>query len=103
MNEVCRVAETDDSVLTAAGLAARLGIAGRTLNRVLGERVGVTAKWLIDRRRLQRAAHVLREHPDISLADLAAALGYADQAHLTRRYRDIIGETPGRYRRRARR
>ncbi|REF35329.1 AraC family transcriptional regulator [Thermasporomyces composti] len=101
VNEICQVAESDDSVLTVDDLAARLGMAVRTLNRALSERVGVTAKWLIDRRRLRQAAHVLREHPDTSLADVAAALGFADQAHFTRRYSAIIGESPGTYRRRA--
>uniref|UniRef100_UPI00135ACF58 AraC family transcriptional regulator n=1 Tax=Agromyces humi TaxID=1766800 RepID=UPI00135ACF58 len=32
-----------------------------------------------------------------ALADLAADLGFADQAHLTREFRAVIGETPRRY------
>ncbi|MGA3564590.1 helix-turn-helix domain-containing protein [Melissospora conviva] len=98
VNAACHLAETDASVLTAAVLAQRLGVADRTLRRALAERTGVTAKWLIERRRLQHAAEVLRRHPSTSLARLAADLGYADQPHFTRRYRDIIGRPPGRAR-----
>jgi AraC-like DNA-binding protein len=32
------------------------------------------------------------------LAEIAAQLGYADQAHMTREFRAIFGCTPGRYR-----
>ncbi|MFX0592792.1 helix-turn-helix domain-containing protein [Melissospora conviva] len=69
--------------------------------RCAAERTGVTAKWLIERRRLQHAAETLRRNPSESLAGLAAELGYADQAHFTRRYRDMLGEPPGRSRRHA--
>jgi AraC-like DNA-binding protein len=33
--------------------------------------------------------------------DVAAMLGFADQAHLTRAFRNAMGTTPGRYRVRA--
>jgi AraC-like DNA-binding protein len=31
------------------------------------------------------------------LADVAAEVGFADQAHLTRRFRQFLGTTPGRF------
>lgn len=94
-NTVCHVAETDTSVRQVGDLAERVGMAQRTLHRLLTHRVGVSARWLIERRRLQDAAAVLRDHPDVSLAELAVDLGYADQAHFTRRFHEIVGRTPG--------
>jgi len=37
------------------------------------------------------------EAGETALADLAADLGFADQAHLTRTFRRAVGVTPGRY------
>ena len=46
---------------------------------------------------MQEAAAALAAPDAPSLADLAAELGFADQAHLTREFRAVIGETPRRY------
>lgn len=98
VNRVCRLVESDSGILTVGNLARRAGIPRRSLHRLLSTRVGVSASWLIERRRLQEAATRLREEPELPLAALAADLGYADQAHLTRRFQAMIGLTPGQLR-----
>ena len=45
--------------------------------------------------RFQRFLTLLRGTGHRSLAELAAAAGYADQAHLTRESRRLAGGTPG--------
>jgi AraC-like DNA-binding protein len=100
-NEACRVAEEDAGVLRVSELADALGVTVRTLSRVVRQHSGVTPKWLIECRRLQTAATTLHADPRRDLAALAADLGYTDQAHFTRRYRRVIGETPDRTRRRS--
>lgn len=102
-NEACRIAEEHADVLRVADLAGELGTTTRTLSRVVREHTGLTPKWLIECRRLQVAATTLHAEPATDLATLAAELGYADQAHFTHRYRRVVGETPDRTRRRARR
>lgn len=102
-NAACRVAEEDADVQRVADLARALGTTTRTLSRVVRQQTGLTPKWLIECRRLQVAATTLHAEPATDLATLAADLGYADQAHFTRRYRQVVGETPDRTRRRARR
>ncbi|MBC3190744.1 AraC family transcriptional regulator [Pseudonocardia sp. C8] len=102
VNRVCALAEERDDVLRADQLAEEAGVTPRTLERMVRAHVGVTPLWLIECRRLQHAATVLREDPGTDLAALAAGLGYADQAHFTRRYRAVVGETPGATRRAAR-
>jgi len=47
-------------------------------------------------RRLDRARELLKV--ERSLADIALACGFADQAHLTRKFRDAYGLSPGRWR-----
>ncbi|MFP5072266.1 helix-turn-helix domain-containing protein [Pseudonocardia nantongensis] len=102
VNRACALAEERDDVVRADQLAEQVGVAPRTLERLVRGHIGLTPLWLIECRRLQRAATRLRLDPDVPLAELAAELGYADQAHFTRRYRVVCGETPGVTRRAAR-
>ncbi len=84
--EVTRVAEVADA----------FGLGERALQRLVLSRVGLSPKWLIQRRRLHDAVARLKAG-DRSLADVAADLGYADQAHFTHDFRTVTGLTPGRY------
>lgn len=102
VNRACALAESRADVVRADQLAELVGVAPRTLERLVRGHIGLTSLWLIECRRLQHAATVLRTDPDTALAGLAADLGYADQAHFTRRYRAVLGETPGATRQTAR-
>ncbi len=93
-NLACQVAEMRDDILQTAALAAELHASTRTIERIIREHTGFSPKWLIECRRMQRAATTLYAEPDTALAGLAADLGFADHAHFSRRYRSIIGETP---------
>jgi AraC family transcriptional regulator len=66
----------------------------RSFRRAYGVTVGEYARGL----RLDWAAARLAL-PDASLAEVAAAAGFADQSHFTRAFRRHTGVTPGRYRR----
>jgi AraC-like DNA-binding protein len=58
--------------------------------------VGLGPKVYCRVRRLQGALARIGSAP--SAADLAAAAGYSDQAHMTREFRELAGVSPGRYR-----
>ncbi|MGP6173799.1 helix-turn-helix domain-containing protein [Corynebacterium sp. A21] len=40
----------------------------------------------------------MREKPEVTVAEVAAGLGYADHSHLAADFRDILGITPKDYR-----
>lgn len=84
---------------TVGELAALVGVGERQLQRVCRRRIGLSPKWLLQRRRLQEAAARLGEADPPALADLALELGYGDQAHFTRDFTTVIGRSPGRFRR----
>ena len=65
----------------------------RTFRREYGVTVGEYARAL----RLDWAQALLSD-PDLSLAEVAAGAGFADQSHFTRAFRAYAGVTPGRYR-----
>jgi AraC-like DNA-binding protein len=95
---VARVAETDRSVRRVEDLSALAGVTERTLQRMFAEHAGVTPAWVVRRYRLLDAAERARLHGDeVNWADLAADLGYSDQAHLVRDFRAHLGTTPAAY------
>jgi AraC-like DNA-binding protein len=95
--EVARLAESDRTVRRLGDLCERSGLGQRTLQRMFLQYAGVSPTWVIRRYRLLEAAEAVREGKPVSWADIAAALGYADQAHLTRDFRAAIGQTPAAY------
>jgi AraC-like DNA-binding protein len=97
-NELARIVDGDPDVLRVADAAARLGVSERTVSRLARRFIGVTPAAMIRRRRLQEAAEQLRADPRIPLAEIAARHGYADQSHLSRDFRAVLGITPAGYR-----
>jgi AraC-like DNA-binding protein len=62
------------------------------------QRVGLTPKRYLRIARFQRVLQAAAHGTRIDWAALAAAEGYADQAHLVREFRSFSGLTPSRYR-----
>ena len=96
LNRVVQVVESDPDLLTVTDLAARVGVTERSLQRLTERHLGLTPKWLIQRRRLHEAVHHLK-HGTQTLAGIAADLGYTDQAHFTRDFGRVTGRTPGEF------
>jgi AraC-like DNA-binding protein len=74
-------------------LAAHLGVTERSLHRRCSAAVGYGPKTLHRIMRFRRAL-ALGSAAAPSLGALAAATGYADQAHLSRECRRLAGQTP---------
>jgi AraC-like DNA-binding protein len=95
---VGRITE-DPGLRRVAQLAEVSGLPERRLQRLFADYVGVSPKWVMRRARLHEAA--LRVEADgpasVDWAALAADLGYADQAHLSRDFTATVGVPPTRY------
>ena len=83
-------------VVRVSEMARELGTSERSLQRLAEQRLGLGPKWLVQRRRLHDAVEALKAGTT-SLADVAADLGYTDQAHFTHDFRTVTGMTPGDY------
>lgn len=79
---------------TAERLPEILGLSERTLRRRCREAFGYGPKTLDRILRFQRFFRLSRGAEPGRIAGLAAAVGYADQAHLTREARRLAGMTP---------
>jgi AraC-like DNA-binding protein len=89
-------AAADRSILKVDDLARHCATNRRTLERLFAKYVGVSPKWVIQRYRLHEAAEQLAAGMT-SQADLAAALGYADQAHFIHDFKRMVGRSPAAY------
>ena len=93
INRIVDYVENYSSVRSVAEVCARFHLTERTLQRLTRRRIGLSPKWLIQRRRLHEATDRLRSPG--TLAAMAADLGYADEAHFVRDFRTVTGMTPG--------
>ncbi|MFE6102041.1 helix-turn-helix domain-containing protein [Streptomyces laurentii] len=87
------IAEGDPTADTLFALAESLGVSPSRLSRAFPRHLGVSVTRYRHRVRIGRALDRL-EAGETSLSALAADLGYADQAHLTRTMRQYLGHTP---------
>jgi transcriptional regulator GlxA family with amidase domain len=80
--------------LPVAELARQTGWSRRQLEREFLQKVGVSPKTLSRVVRFQNLLRLSGRNPARPWSDLAAACGYADQAHLVRDFREFSGATP---------
>jgi AraC-like DNA-binding protein len=96
-NRMVDLLEAGTVARSPAGLARQLHVSERSLQRLAARFVGMPPQLLLRRRRLQEAAERMRADPAADLGALAAELGFADQSHLTREFRSVLGATPRGY------
>lgn len=77
------------------------GYSPRHFIALFRQAVGMTPKHYFRIRRFNAVLRRLAAGEGSGLADIAAATGYADQAHLGREFRELAGLTPRQYRPRA--
>ncbi|MFI5225037.1 MAG: helix-turn-helix domain-containing protein [Candidatus Limnocylindrales bacterium] len=82
--------------VTLRTAAELVGVGETQLARAFSDTFGIAPHAYLIGRRLDAARlRILDGQP---LADVAAEVGFCDQAHLTRRFRRFLGTTPGRFR-----
>jgi AraC-like DNA-binding protein len=89
-----------DALIEAGGtvgtdeLARRFSLSSRHVTRLCRRAVGLSPKQLGRVVRFQSALRALAGSPTRRLAELAAAHGYFDQAHMSGEFRALLGSTP---------
>lgn len=92
---------TDRSLARVDQVAAACSLPIRALQRLFTTYVGVGAKAVLARYRLQDAVAAIDAAEVDQLAELAVRLGWFDQAHFSRDFRTVIGTSPSAYLQRA--
>ena len=78
-----------------SALAAQCGISRFALLRLFAKETGLPPHAYTTRARLREARRLLLQGEPA--AQVAAAVGYVDQSHLTKRFKAAFGITPGQY------
>ncbi len=87
--------------ITLSAAAGRVEAGATVAARAFSDAYGIAPhRYLIGRRLDAARDRILRGQ---SLADVAVEVGFVDQAHLTRRFREFLGTTPGQFARSRRR
>ncbi|ELT48261.1 AraC family transcriptional regulator [Ochrobactrum sp. EGD-AQ16] len=87
-----------DRRLSVAEMAAAVGLSESWFANVFKQTTGKTPLQWQMAKRIDRAQQLLAES-DMTVAGIAAQLGFTDQAHLTKAFRQVVGETPAAWRR----
>lgn len=86
-----------DQKISIQTLAALVGLSKFHFCRAFKRSEGITPLRFVLRCRVTWVAHLLAT-TELPLSRIAFAAGFADQSHCTRRFRELIGITPSRYR-----
>jgi transcriptional regulator GlxA family with amidase domain len=78
-------------------LAGLVGLSRFHFARAFKQSEGVTPCHFLFLCRVRRAQQLL-VNTDLPLGQIAIAAGFADQSHFSRRFRELVGITPGKYR-----
>jgi len=82
-----------DSGISLQEVADAVGLSTRHFAQLFKEWIGETPHRYVIRQRVERALRLL-EQGDRSLAEVALAVGFYDQAHLTNNFKRLTGMTP---------
>ncbi|MEN6669798.1 helix-turn-helix domain-containing protein [Psychrobacter sp. B38] len=69
----------------------------RQLERYVKDTCGITAKHLARIYRVRQARQLIKDNPQLSLAQLALECGFTDQSHLNNEFNTILQITPAKY------
>ncbi len=96
VDQALSIIATNHGAIAIEALATRVGVTRRHLERQFREFVGLRVKHVARISRIHSALDMLQQQPLMSGAEIAAACGYSDQAHMIRECRELTGQTPRR-------
>jgi len=90
------IAHIEENISIQA-LASMVGLSRFHFTRAFKQSEGVTPHRYLLQCRVKRAQELLAA-TELPLSEIALAAGFSDQSHCSRRFRELVGITPSRYR-----
>lgn len=97
VNRIVVEIASNKALMKVSDICAHFSIEQRHLQRLFIKYIGISAKWVINRYRLHDALTSVEKNENIDWAELAIELGYYDQAHFIKDFKQLIGKTPKDY------
>ncbi|MFS1510998.1 DUF6597 domain-containing transcriptional factor [Chengkuizengella sp. SCS-71B] len=97
INEIIDVIIENKEITKVDHVCEQIRINKRKLQRIFQQYVGVSPKWVIKLYRLQNAAEMIDHNLNHDWLKLSMDLGYYDQSHFIKDFKNIIGKTPDEY------
>jgi len=66
----------------------------RQLQRIVKDLTGTTPEKLLWLRRVNESERLLHDNSHLNISEIAFKVGFKDQSHFTRKFRELKGETP---------
>lgn len=92
-----------NGIVSISELAKQFGINSRQLERVFRTETGLSAKMFSRIVRFNQAKRMIENDPEISLSRLTYEMGYSDQAHFSKNFRELFDYSPAAFKRRLKR
>ncbi len=94
-----RIQENPAKWWTVSEMAEYCNISENYLRTLFRRHTGLAPKEYIDNLKMNRAVEMLN-NPGIKIYEIAKSLGYMDNYHFIRRFTKVLGQSPGKYRKR---
>jgi AraC family transcriptional regulator len=82
--------------LSLATIAQQIGISQFYFGHLFKQTMGVSPHQYLLQQRIERAKQLLLQNRP-NIADIALAVGFSNQSHFTRRFKQVVGITPKRF------
>jgi AraC family transcriptional regulator len=91
---IAYIEDNPDRAISLRELAGAAGLSRFHFSRLFKRQLGLSPARYVERTRIEQAKALIVD-AQMSLADIAQAVGFADQSHFARRFRANEGRTPG--------
>lgn len=100
VQQACRYINENlhDHNLNVSAICEAVNISVQRLTRMFHSHFNTTVADYMNTRRIERAKELLRQNPNMNVAEIAEAVGYNNTPSLTRNFRKLEGLTPSEYR-----
>lgn len=96
--EVIRILEADlNQAFDLNELSSKAGLNPSYLCKLFKKETNKTITDYVTDLRMEKAKHILEDHPDVKMYEVGSLVGYSDPVYFTKLFKKSVGKTPKEY------